>query len=113
MIWALLPPNPKLLMPATSLSHELGRPVPRLPLLLAYLTAVEARYLALEAGSSPVAEWTSRLVTLGRAVRVSGAGQVLEGVAEGVDVDGALLVRNVEGGVQRVVAGDVTLREAT
>jgi BirA family biotin operon repressor/biotin-[acetyl-CoA-carboxylase] ligase len=51
------------------------------------------------------------MATLGREVQVSGAGEVLRGVAMGVDVDGALLVETPEGAVQRVVAGDVTLRK--
>jgi BirA family biotin operon repressor/biotin-[acetyl-CoA-carboxylase] ligase len=39
-----------LLVQATSLSQALGRPVPRLPLLLALVEAAEARYLALRQG---------------------------------------------------------------
>ena len=111
-----LPPD--LLTLATSLSHRLGRPVARLPLLRGLLRAVEARYLALQAGQSPQAEWTARLITLGQTVTVTvGAGlapahcpAVLEGVAEGVDANGALLLRLADGKLTTVVAGDVTLR---
>lgn len=99
-----------LLMPATSLSHELGREVARLTLLRAFLRAVESRYVALKAGRSPRAEWAERLITLGQPVAVSTPGSVLEGVAEGVDADGALLVRLAGGRLETVVAGDVTLR---
>jgi BirA family biotin operon repressor/biotin-[acetyl-CoA-carboxylase] ligase len=98
-------------MPATSLSHELGRTVPRLPLLWAYLRQVEARYLALRTGLSPVAEWADRLATLRQQVKVSGLDVALEGQAESVDGEGALLVRTADGDLHRVVAGDVTLRE--
>jgi len=101
-----------LLWPATSLSQALGRHVPRLPLLWALLEAVEARYTALQAGPSPRAEWAERLATLGQAVVVSGAGVMLEGVAEGVDEDGALLVRVAGGGLERILVGDVSLRNA-
>ena len=99
-----------LLMPATSLSHALGRPVDRLALLWALLKAVERRYLALQSGHSPHAEWAQRLVTLHQPVIVSAAGLSLEGIATGVDADGALLVRLDDGHLERVVAGDVTLR---
>ncbi len=99
-----------LLMPATSLSQAAGRAVARLPLLWAYVEAVERRYLALQAGHSPHDEWVARLVTLGEAVTVSGAGQALRGVAEGVNADGALLVRLDDGRRETVLAGDVTLR---
>jgi BirA family biotin operon repressor/biotin-[acetyl-CoA-carboxylase] ligase len=108
-----------LLMQATSLSQVVGRSVARLPLLCALLEAVEARYLALQAGLSPYEEWARRLVTLGQPVMVSAPlsrpareqelVDGLEGVAEGVDVDGALLVRLADGRLERVVAGDVTL----
>jgi BirA family biotin operon repressor/biotin-[acetyl-CoA-carboxylase] ligase len=98
-----------LLVPAASLSQAMGGPVARLPLLWSFLQAVERRYLALEAGHSPHAEWADRLVTVGRAVTVSGADTTVEGVAEGVDGDGALLVRLPDGQLMTVLAGDVTL----
>ena len=101
-----------LLLPATSLSQLLGRPVPRLPLLQALLRAVERRTLALAAGHSPHDEWAERLVTVGRNVTVSGAGQAFHGTAEGVNPDGALLVRREDGRLETVLAGDVTLRGA-
>ena len=99
-----------LLVPATSLSHELKHPVARLPLLVALLQAMETRYTALKAGRSPHLEWAGRLVTLGRPVTVSTIGASLEGVAEGVNADGALLVRLDSGRLETVMAGDVTLR---
>jgi BirA family biotin operon repressor/biotin-[acetyl-CoA-carboxylase] ligase len=99
-----------LLMPATGLSQVLGREVARLPLLWALLRAVETRYLQLKSGNSPHAEWAQRLVTLGRPVTVSGTGSVLEGRAEGVDANGALLVRRADGRLETVLAGDVSLR---
>jgi BirA family biotin operon repressor/biotin-[acetyl-CoA-carboxylase] ligase len=101
-----------LLMPATSLSHALGSKVPRLPLLLAFLQAVERRYQALRAGHSPHGEWAAKLVTIGQRVVASTQDGIIEGVAEGVDADGALLVRLAGGSLQTVVAGDVTLRKA-
>ena len=99
-----------LLVPATSLSQALGRPVPRLPLLLALLEAVEQRYLALCGGHSPHREWAARLTTLGQRVSVSGSGERLEGVAEGVTPGGALQVRRDDGRLETVLAGDVSLR---
>jgi BirA family biotin operon repressor/biotin-[acetyl-CoA-carboxylase] ligase len=104
-----LPPRP--LVPAISLSHALGHPVERLPLLQALLRAIDARYVALQAGHSPHEEWAARLTTLGQPVTVSSASSTLQGVAEAVDADGALLVRLADGRLEAVVAGDVTLRE--
>jgi BirA family biotin operon repressor/biotin-[acetyl-CoA-carboxylase] ligase len=99
-----------LLVPAASLSQAMGGPVARLPLLWAFLQAVEKRYLWLEAGHSPHGEWVDRLVTVGQVVTVSGADTIVEGVAEGVNGDGALLVRLADGHLETVLAGDVTLR---
>jgi BirA family biotin operon repressor/biotin-[acetyl-CoA-carboxylase] ligase len=98
-----------LLASATSLSHLLGHDVARLPLLRRLLQAIEARYLALRTGRSPHSEWTERLVNLGRPVVVSTPGSDLQGVAEGVNPEGALLVRLADGRLETVVAGDVTL----
>lgn len=99
-----------LLVPATSLSREMGCRVARLPLLWAFLRAVEVRYRALQAGRSPHAEWAQRLVTVGQLVTVAGGREMLEGVAEGVDANGALLVRQADGRLKTILAGDVTIR---
>ncbi len=101
---------PDLLTPATSLATEAGHPISRLDLLLAILEGIEARYLRLPAGWSPRDEWREHLATLGQAVRVGTREEVIEGWAEDVDEDGALLVRTEEGALRRVVVGDVTLR---
>jgi BirA family biotin operon repressor/biotin-[acetyl-CoA-carboxylase] ligase len=99
-----------LLAPATSLSHALGHTVDRLRLLLEFLAALETRYSSLLEGHLPNSEWAQRLETLGQQVRVTSAGQVWEGVAEGVDPDGGLLVRLDDGQQIGILAGDVTLR---
>lgn len=100
----------RLLAPATSLAHLVGRRVDRLPLLWAFLRSLEARYLALQDGVSPHQEWAERLDTLGQSVTVVTGDRLIEGLAEGVGADGALLVRQANGQLQTVVAGDVTLR---
>jgi BirA family biotin operon repressor/biotin-[acetyl-CoA-carboxylase] ligase len=105
---ALLPGD--FLTTPTSLSHALGHSVARLPLLAGLLQAVEQRYLRLRQGHSPHKEWAGRLVNLGQPVSVSGSGPAIEGMAEGVDPDGALLVRLDDGSLETIVAGDVTLR---
>ena len=96
---------------ATSLSQELGREVSRLALLWRILKNVEGRYQRLGAGELPHDEWASRLVTLHNHVIVDTPRGVVEGWAEGVDADGALILRTNCGERQRVLAGDVTLRK--
>ena len=82
----------------------------RLDLLLALLSGIERRYIDARKGRSFHHEWAERMATLGRAVQVSDAAAVWRGIAVDVDADGALLVRAEDGTVQRVLAGDVTLR---
>jgi BirA family biotin operon repressor/biotin-[acetyl-CoA-carboxylase] ligase len=96
---------------ATSLSQELGREVSRLALLWRVLENVEGRYRRLQAGELPHDEWASRLITLHNKIIVDTPQGVVEGWAEGVDADGALILRTHCGEHQRVLAGDVTLRK--
>ena len=104
---ALLPAD--LRLTATSLSREMGAEVARLPLLQALLQRIEERYSRLGVDCSLHREWAARLVTLGKPVTVSGTIPALEGMAESVDVDGALLVRLADGTLEKVLAGDVSL----
>jgi BirA family biotin operon repressor/biotin-[acetyl-CoA-carboxylase] ligase len=97
----------------TSLSRVTGGTVDRGPVLLAFLRAVERRYLNwTQALGDPVSSglaqdylaWSS---TVGTTVAVSlPDGSTLEGVAEAVDWDGRLVVATPEGTVQ-LASGDV------
>jgi BirA family biotin operon repressor/biotin-[acetyl-CoA-carboxylase] ligase len=95
---------------AISLAMTLRQPVSRLQLLQSYLAGVEARNDALRAGHSPHQEWAARLATLRQRVTISAPEAVYQGVAEGVDETGALLLRQTNGEVVRILTGDVTLR---
>ena len=55
-------------------------------------------------------EWRSADALAGRRVRVIQGGQSLEGLAQGVDTDGALLV-DVEGDRRRILSGEVSVRQ--
>lgn len=94
---------------ATSILAETGRWTDRTALIAAFLTRVEQRYRALQAGIGPYREWAARLATLGRCVRVTTPGEAVVGVAESVDEEGALLLRVSNGQVRRFLVGDVTL----
>jgi BirA family biotin operon repressor/biotin-[acetyl-CoA-carboxylase] ligase len=55
-------------------------------------------------------EWRSADALAGRPVRVIQGGQSFEGLAQGVDADGALLV-DVEGSRRRILSGEVSVRQ--
>lgn len=96
---------PPLALPTGAASIDAARA----PLARAVLEHLEHVVDALYADpSGTIREWKARSITLGRHVRVTGA-EVMEGVAEDIDGDGALVVRT-PAGVRRVVAGDVSLR---
>lgn len=94
---------------ATSLLTETGSELDRSDLLLRMLRKVETRYAPLKRGENPHREWSQRLATLGQEVHVDQSGGSLVGVAEGVDPNGALLLRTREGSLERILAADVTL----
>jgi BirA family biotin operon repressor/biotin-[acetyl-CoA-carboxylase] ligase len=57
--------------------------------------------------------WTARAHGLGEPCVARLGTEVVEGIAEGLDVDGALRLRLPDGGVRRITAGDVFFGEAS
>ena len=102
---------PEIAPAPNSLSHELGRNVSRREIISSLLTEAEKLYLALEAGDSVFRQWRDRLVTLGKKVQVSSGEAAYSGIAESVSDDGSLLLRQPDGDLLKIVAGDVTLRQ--
>jgi BirA family biotin operon repressor/biotin-[acetyl-CoA-carboxylase] ligase len=99
---------------ATSLAMILGEATDhlRLPILQRYLENVERRYEALRHGQSPHQEWEKRLLGIGQPVTVTvlGADERYKGHMLGVDENGALRVRQNDGTIATILAGDVTLK---
>jgi len=95
---------------ATSLSEETGRWISREDVLVTFLQQLEECYDEAITSDRIRLEWASRLVTIGQQVTATFGNQVEKGIAEGVDEDGALLLRRFDGTLIRVAAGDVTLR---
>jgi len=95
---------------ATTLSDELGRAIPRAPLARAIFRGIDDFYARLCAGENLRAAWAAQLATLHQPVHAQSDADIIEGIAEDVDDDGALLVRRDDGSLARLLAGDVTLR---
>lgn len=102
---------PELRETTTSLRLELGRPVDRPALAARLLEELDRAYAEIRAGRfAALAEvWEEACVTLGRPVVVDLGPHRIEGRAEALDADGALLVRTEHGHLERVVGGDVRL----
>ena len=102
---------PEISPTATSLSHELGRDVSQLDMIRCLLVETERLYLALPTGQSVYQEWRDNLITLGKRVKVNSGEAIYQGVAESVASDGNLFLRQSDGSLVKIVAGDVTLRD--
>ena len=101
---------PEIPSEATSLADELGRKVPLPVLVSRLLFEIEGLYLSLRAGGSIYEEWRDSLVTLGKEVKVTIDEATYLGMAESVARDGSLLLRDPDGSLRQIVAGDVSLR---
>lgn len=94
---------------ATSVKLARGIPVPRALFCAALLKKLEDGYDRWTEEGFPAVRhrWTALASTPGQRVRVTVGDRDVEGVAEGVDESGALVVRDDAGRTERVVAGDV------
>jgi BirA family biotin operon repressor/biotin-[acetyl-CoA-carboxylase] ligase len=102
---------PELGNSSTSLQRALGRPIEREAVALALFKYCELWYGYLTRDPNSVfSTWAARLQTIGHAVLVSGTGRRWQGVATGVQRDGALLVRDDKGETHAVYAADVSIR---
>jgi len=92
---------------ATSLKHAVGKDISRKEFLSALLVEIEHRQASLMEASL-LEEWRKLSVTLGKDVRIVAPGEVIVGRAIDVDTTGALIIRQRNGSLKKVVAGDCT-----
>jgi BirA family biotin operon repressor/biotin-[acetyl-CoA-carboxylase] ligase len=102
---------PELVHTATTLQDVLGRTVDRGALERALLAELERQYARVRGGAILVDEYRAHLGMLGQPVRVTTANGIVEGIAQEVADDGALVVVTATSTV-RLFAGDVTLSRA-
>lgn len=88
---------------AISLETAAGHSLNRLDLLVALLSAVDHWLVAPNVFDT----WKSRLVTIGQTITVNTPDGSLHGLAESIDEHGALLVRDSQATLHRVIAGDI------
>ena len=104
--------DPEIAATAASLNQLAGADVDRAELLRRILQHLDALYLDLKRGRSPVPEWRRWLDTLGQRVTVTHHGNANTGLAEDIDEHGNLLLRTDAGQLLTLTAGDITLRTA-
>jgi len=98
---------------AASLEELLGHPVDRGVLTKTLLRELERSYeeLSTVGPMATLRRWREMADTLGRVVRVEMPEGALEGIACDIDDSGALVVRLRNGTLQRVIAGEIAVRE--
>jgi BirA family transcriptional regulator, biotin operon repressor / biotin---[acetyl-CoA-carboxylase] ligase len=96
----------------SSIQRELGQAVSRQKLLCMILEQMEYLYArALGEGFQSVfSAWRAMNCTLGYEVNVVSVNQEFTGTAVDIDEEGALLIKKTNGTLERVIAGDVSVR---
>ena len=95
---------------ATSLRQQTGSKVSRVHLLREILTRLDHYYtLLLQDKTEDIrTTWLSHTSLLNKPIRVTTINDELKGTVISVDDDGSLLIKT-EGGIQRILSGDITL----
>ena len=96
---------------ATSLRLECGKPILRSRLAVHLLKALDDDYRRIREGQFKMVseEWESQCITLQKRVRIHQMDRVIDGYAESLDSEGALMVRTASGLLERITGGDVTI----
>ena len=98
---------------ATSLELQTGRVQDRVALAAQVLTELDECYqAALTDFETIVDEWAKLCTTLGRQIVVTIGHRRIEGFAQALDSDGALLLRRDSGQIERILGGDVVVERA-
>ena len=96
---------PEFVETATSLKEALGREVSRQEFLRALMMEIERRQDSLM-DANMLQEWRGLSATLNNDVRITAANEVIAGRAVDIDDTGSLIVREVDGSLRKIVAGD-------
>lgn len=99
---------------ATSIKRELGVCCDKAEIIASFVHEFSRAYvifLQTQDMTGLLAEYNEGLVNVDRYVRVlGGVTEAKEGIAVGIDKSGALLVKNNDGNLEHIVAGEVSVR---
>jgi len=101
--------------PATAFADHMPSPAPEPRAALEVLANAFERWRGAweQSGFAPIAaSWTTRAHGIGEPCIARLPNREIEGVAEGLDADGALRLRRDDGVIERITAGDVFFGEA-
>ena len=96
---------------AISVNSAAGKEVPREDLLRQFLMDLDSLYIALNNGETPMQEWQGMLETIGQRLVATWGDDTYHGVAEDTDELGNLILRQDDGSLLTLTAGDVTLTD--
>ena len=98
---------------ATSLKIEAGRTINRAELAATILEELDTDYARICAGQFEALadEWEERCTTIGHNVVIRVGDRSIQGRAESLDSDGALLIRTQHGRLERIIGGDVSVEK--
>jgi len=97
-------------MTTVTLMSETGQKINRTALLQEILRELDHWYQVLLHDPEDVLKaWEKLNMTTGSRIAVSGAGEVTEGLAQGLDAEGRLIVKLDDGTSRTIAAGDVTI----
>lgn len=104
---------PDLRKVATSLRIETGRATHRAELATSILRELDRDYARVCSGKFEAVadEWEQLCSTLGHNIGIRVGDRLLQGRAEALDSDGALLLRTEHGLLERIIGGDVTVEK--
>jgi len=96
---------------ATSLAEECGEYVSRVRFIQHLLAELESLYgeFVMSGFGAIKEKWSAFDDTIGSWLKVSGVGNEVEGEAIDIDRDGALILKQKDGGIEKIVSGDITL----
>jgi BirA family biotin operon repressor/biotin-[acetyl-CoA-carboxylase] ligase len=94
---------------AVSLEGISGKSISRETVICSLLKHFETRYLSLETNGLLWQEFENNLNTIGKKVAVKSGNNIFEGVAEAINAEGNLLIRQDDGELIVISAGDVTI----
>ncbi|MEK6657265.1 MAG: biotin--[acetyl-CoA-carboxylase] ligase, partial [Nitrospirota bacterium] len=94
---------------ATSIKIESNSAIDRMNLICRVLENLEEWYNLFERNEANdiIKEWKSLAITIGRDVKVQSGNSFIEGRAVDIDENGALLIKDRNGVIQKVLSGDV------